>query len=198
MLDPLYQSNTDLNRQIDIIEVRCVVNKSKANKSAGIDELPYIWSLKIWKCYANIALIFDTNKTLFIWRRAIISQNLKDKSLDPRILLNYRGISMQFVAAKVYSSVPNSRLTAYLEDNEPLVNEQNGFWRQTSCLDHIFPWTVSFRTITQLLSLSLTYRKRLTLLIDNYSSIVFLPMELTATFTAIFNLFIQIQDRAFG
>lgn len=45
MLDPLYQSNADLNRQIDINlminEVRCVVNKAKAGKSAGIDELPY-------------------------------------------------------------------------------------------------------------------------------------------------------------
>lgn len=40
MLDPLYQSNADLNRQIDINEVRCVVYKAKTGRSAGIDELP--------------------------------------------------------------------------------------------------------------------------------------------------------------
>lgn len=130
MLGPLYQSDTDLNRQIDIMEVRCVVNKWKANKSAGIAELPYevLKSENVTQILHKMFLfIFDTNKTLFIWRRAIISQNLKDKSPDRRIRLNYRGISLQCVAAKVYSSVPNSRLTAYLEDNEPLVDERNGF-----------------------------------------------------------------------
>lgn len=40
MLDPLYQSNADLDRQIDINEVRCVVKKAKTDRSAGIDELP--------------------------------------------------------------------------------------------------------------------------------------------------------------
>lgn len=114
MLGPLYQSNTDLNRQINIIEVRCVVNKSKADKSAGIYELPYeiLKSENVTQIlHKMFLLIFDTNKTLFIWRRAIISQNLKDKSPE----------------SKVYSSVPNSRLTAYLEDNEPLVDERNRF-----------------------------------------------------------------------
>lgn len=145
MLDPLYQSNADLNRQIDINlminEVRCVVNKAKAGKSAGIDELPYE-VLKsenvIQTLHKMFMLIFDTNITPFIWRRAIICPILKDTSSDPRIPLNYRGISLQCVTAKIFSSVLNNRLMVYLEDNELLVDEQNGFRRQRSCLDHIF------------------------------------------------------------
>lgn len=141
MLDPLYQSNADLNRQIYINEVRCVVNKAKAGKSVGIDELPYE-VLKsenvIQTLHKMFMLIFDTNITPFIWRRAIICPILKDKSSDPRIPLNYRGISLQCVTAKIFSSVLNNRLMVYLEDNELLVDEQNGFRRQRSCLDHIF------------------------------------------------------------
>lgn len=40
MLDPLCQPNADLNRQIDLNEVRYVVNKVKTGRSVGIDYLP--------------------------------------------------------------------------------------------------------------------------------------------------------------
>ena len=40
--------------------------------------------------------------------------------------------------AKVYSSILNSRLQKYLNDNDILVDEQNGFRASRSCIDHIF------------------------------------------------------------
>ena len=40
--------------------------------------------------------------------------------------------------AKIYSSVLNNRLLAYLENQELLVDEQNGFRKNRSCLDHVF------------------------------------------------------------
>ncbi len=40
MRDPLYTQNTDLNKTIDLDEVRKVVNKSKLGKACGTDELP--------------------------------------------------------------------------------------------------------------------------------------------------------------
>ena len=40
--------------------------------------------------------------------------------------------------AKVYSTILNNRLQKYLEANEILVDEQNGFRSCRSCIDHIF------------------------------------------------------------
>ena len=103
MLDPLYEPNAYLNRQIDLNEVREVVQKSKAGKSPGIDELPYE-VLKsdsiIILLHKLFLLVFDTNLIPSIWLKAIICPILKDKNSDPRIPLNYRGISLQCATAK--------------------------------------------------------------------------------------------------
>ena len=40
--------------------------------------------------------------------------------------------------AKIYSSILNARLQAYLDKNDILVDEQNGFRASRSCIDHIF------------------------------------------------------------
>ena len=40
--------------------------------------------------------------------------------------------------AKIYSSILNLRIHKYLEDNDILVDEQNGFRASRSCIDHIF------------------------------------------------------------
>jgi hypothetical protein len=141
MLDPLYDANSELNAQIDIAEIDKVVQKAKNGKSPGVDELPYnvLKSKNVIKALHKMFLLyFDTHIIPSIWRKAIICPILKDNTLDPRIPLNYRGISLQCVVAKIYSSVLNNRLLAYLENNELLVDEQNGFRKDRSCLDHVF------------------------------------------------------------
>ena len=40
--------------------------------------------------------------------------------------------------SKMYGSILNSRLITYLENNEIIVDEQNGFRRNRSCVDHVF------------------------------------------------------------
>ena len=40
---------------------------------------------------------------------------------------------------EIYSSVLDNMLLFYLEDNNILVDEQNGFRKSSSCEDHIFP-----------------------------------------------------------
>ena len=52
--------------------------------------------------------------------------------------MNYGGISLISSIAKIYSSILNSRVSAYLEDNKFLVEEQNGFRKGRSYEDHIF------------------------------------------------------------
>ena len=52
--------------------------------------------------------------------------------------MNYRGISLISCIAKIYSSILNFTVSAYLEDSKILVEEQNGFGKGRSCEDHIF------------------------------------------------------------
>ena len=57
---------------------------------------------------------------------------------DPRDPLQNRCITILCCVAKVYSSILNRRVQTYLETNEILVKEQNGFRATRSCIDHIF------------------------------------------------------------
>ena len=80
-----------------------------------------------------------------MWKLAIIKPIPKNALLDPRIPLNYRGISLQSTVYKLFSSVMNSRLMTFLEENRIYADEQNGFRRSRSCLDHIFTLTSVIR-----------------------------------------------------
>ena len=62
----------------------------------------------------------------------MISPLLKDPSSDKRVPLNYRGISLLSCLSKLYS------VTTYLENNDMLSDEQNGFRAKRSCEDHVF------------------------------------------------------------
>ena len=60
----------------------------------------------------------------------------KDK--DARDPLQNRCITIVCCVAKIYSSILNKRLQNYLELNNILAEEQNGFRGSRSCIDHIF------------------------------------------------------------
>ena len=57
---------------------------------------------------------------------------------DHRDPLQNRCITILCCVAKVYSSILNRRLQTYLETNNILAREQNGFRASRSCIDHIF------------------------------------------------------------
>ena len=73
-----------------------------------------------------------------VWKSGVISPIPKCSSSDPRVPLNYRGISLLPVASKLYTASISTRLTKYLETNNLLADEQNGFRANRSTLDHIF------------------------------------------------------------
>lgn len=83
-------------------------------------------------------LFFECGIILSIWYKAIICPILKDSSTDIIISLNYRGISLFSVVAKIFSSVLNKTLVIYLDDKNLPVDEENGFRSGRSCLDHVF------------------------------------------------------------
>ena len=43
--------------------------------------------------------------------------------------------------AKIFSTILNNRITNHLDDNGLLCNDQNGFRKLRSCLDHIYTLT---------------------------------------------------------
>ena len=69
---------------------------------------------------------------------AIINAISKSASSDPRIPLNYRGISLLIVISKLLTGGMAGRGMDHLEANNLLTNMPNGFPPDRSCLDHIY------------------------------------------------------------
>ena len=74
------------------------------------------------------------------WYRSII-QPIHKRGKDPLNPLSYRGISLMSTVAKIFSTILNNRITNHLNENGLLCNEQNGFRKLRSCLDHIYTLT---------------------------------------------------------
>ncbi|VDI40881.1 Hypothetical predicted protein [Mytilus galloprovincialis] len=141
MIDPLYDENPELNTNITIDEIRRLILGAKNGKACGIDSIPYEvlkYESVISVLHSLFQLIFETSIIPSIWRQAIICPILKDKTSDERSPLNYRGISLLSCISKLYSAFINSRLSAYLETNDMLVDEQNGFRAHRSHVKTIF------------------------------------------------------------
>ena len=62
----------------------------------------------------------------------------KNKTSDPRLPLNYRGISLLSVPYKAFCSILNQYILEWTEYTGILCEEQNGFRVGRSCLEHIF------------------------------------------------------------
>ena len=148
MTNPLYEETGNLNINFSYEEVQYVVLKAKNGKSTGMDGIPYE-VLKNKCCIEFLQRLFqycfDIAHTPKSWHEAIITPVPKSRTSDPRVPLNYRGISLLSTCAKLYSSILNNRLVAYLETNDLIADEQNGFRSDRSCLDHIFAITTLIR-----------------------------------------------------
>ena len=139
----LNQGNV-LNEIINIEEVKTAISALKVGKASGFDELTNEMLKSTWfteALYVLFDFCFETGTIPSVWYKAIVSPIPKSTKNDPRIPVNYRGISLLSTVYKVYSSILNSRLTNYLEQNNLLVEEQNGFRKARACIDHIFSIT---------------------------------------------------------
>ena len=83
-------------------------------------------------------MCFVYNVIPSVWRDSIISPIPKSSKKDPCVPLNYRGISLLSCLYKLYTSLLNNRLTMHCENNDLLVDEQNGFRAGRGCQDHIY------------------------------------------------------------
>ena len=79
------------------------------------------------------------------WSKSLVTPLLKGKAKDSTTLNNYRGISLLSHVYKIFTGLLNKRLTNYLESTGRLADEQNGFRKGRSCIDHIYALTSIIR-----------------------------------------------------
>ncbi len=72
-----------------------------------------------------------------IWGKCIINPIPKSPSADARDPLSYRGIALASVMYKMYCNILNNRLSIWAEANDKLADEQNGFRKKRSTMDHV-------------------------------------------------------------
>ena len=83
-----------------------------------------------------------------LWLQGIINPILK-RGKNPLFPTNHRGISLMSSVCKAFSSIINNRIVLHMELNGLFVDEQNGFQRLRTCLDHIYVLTTIFRNRKQ-------------------------------------------------
>ena len=89
-------------------------------------------------------MCFEKNKIASVWYKAVIHPILKPGK-SPLVPLNHRGISLISTVAKVLSTILNTRLSNFMESQGIYAEEQNGFRRMRSCLDHLHTLTTVIR-----------------------------------------------------
>ena len=127
-----------LNNDIKFEEVSRAIDRTKVGKAyldIPNDVIKNLNAKMLLHKFFNICFQSGLNPT--DWSYSDIKPIPKPDK-DSRDPLQNRCITILCCIAKVYSSILNSRLKKYLEDNELLVEEQNGFRSSRSCIDHIF------------------------------------------------------------
>lgn len=125
-------------------EMRKIIEKLKLKKASGIDSIPNE-ILKHENLQSYLLLFFqsclENGNIPSIWKQAMIKPIPKSATKDPLLPLNYRGISLISCISKLYSSIINARIVQFCDENDLIVEEQNGFRRGRSCDDHVFSLT---------------------------------------------------------
>ena len=140
--DKQYLENEFLNAQFTEGEVSAVIDNLNNNKSAGLDKLINEF-FKYGKSYLCpvVTKLFNVvlNSGIFpeSWAKGLIVQvyeNKGDRS-DPN---NYRGITLISCVCKMFTSLISCRISKYVENFQILGNEQAGFRKKFSTVDHVF------------------------------------------------------------
>ena len=131
----------ELDQEITRLEVDKAMQKLKKDKASGIDEVSAEILLhskdKIQPYLCKIFnKIFETGYFPIQWGIATIIPLFKKGDRD--LCDNYRGISLLSITSKVFTAVINSRLYTWAENNHKINEEQAGFRKSYSTIDHIY------------------------------------------------------------
>ncbi len=136
-----YGPHLEFDKEFTMGEVRKVVTKVKNDKAPGLDGVVNE-VVKNEVCIKFLAALFNKCFSSGIlpsqWLKVIICPIPKSASNNPRQPLGYRGISLLPTISKLYMNLVGGRIGGFLEKNDILVDEQNGFRPNRSCVDHIF------------------------------------------------------------
>ena len=127
-----------LNSEINFAEVSKAIDKIKLGKAyleIPNDAIKNKNAKILLHKFFNLCFLSELNPSK--WDYSDIKPIPKPDK-DPRDPLQNRCITILCCVAKVYSSILNKRIQTYLESNEILVKEQNGFRASRSCIGHIF------------------------------------------------------------
>ena len=136
-----FTSNHRLNSDISMNEIAKAVKNLKRGKAGGPDCIPneVLAHVNVQSLILKLfQFCFDKSLIPSLWTKAAITPIPKGSTKDPCVPLNYRGISLLCCFSKLYSSVLNNRLVDEADEKNWLVEEQNGFRKKRSCLDHLF------------------------------------------------------------
>ena len=131
----------ELDAEISQEEIKLVIDKLKAGKAAGLDEIgPELIKLaepgvRTYLCKL-FNKIYDSGYFPIEWAKAIIVPLLKKG--DVTKCDNYRGISLLSVVSKIFTAIINKRLYRWAEENSKISEEQAGFRKSYSTTDHIY------------------------------------------------------------
>jgi hypothetical protein len=146
------EHRSKLGGEISQVEVNKAIHKLKNGKAAGQDAIiaevvkragdPMRHA--VWKMCSTA---WSTEKVPHEWMQGLIFPLYKDG--DDRDLLNYRGITLLSIVAKVYCSVLANRLMIFAErEGAGIVEEQGGFRPRRGTDDQLFALTETLRLRT--------------------------------------------------
>ena len=128
------------NAPISIDEVRKSVQSVKNGKAAGSDHisnemiktsesiiLPFLTKL--------FQLLFDKGEFPDAWIESLIVPIFKKG--NPELCDNYRPISLTSLVSKLYTNILNQRHTTYQDYNNIIYNEQGGYMKGFSPMEHV-------------------------------------------------------------
>ena len=133
--------NHSLSQEISVDEVQKDVASLKSGKACGLDHI-HAEMLKTGRKDVVLFMtklfntIFDKGIYPSDWAKAIIVPI--HKKGDIHLADNYRGVSLLSIVSKCYTSILNTRLYNWLEENDKIVEMQVGFRRNYSTTDQIF------------------------------------------------------------
>jgi exonuclease III len=132
---------SSLDFPITELEVKKAIHGLKSKKAPGYDmimgEMVKAGKETLTPCLTKLFnSILSSKQYPQEWNRGIITPiHKKGSRVDPN---NYRGITVNSVLAKVYSTVLCKRLETYIEEHKILHDTQIGFKKEAQIADHIF------------------------------------------------------------
>ena len=135
------REDPDLDGEITLEEVKRTIKNLKKGKSTGMDnisaELLQTAGDKITPFITKLMnRLFQVGYFPISWATAILVPLYKKG--DRNIEDNYRGISLLSIPSKILTAILNTRLYNWAEENGKICEEQAGFRRSYSTVDHIY------------------------------------------------------------